>query len=341
MPTYDDYKVAVYTNLFTGIVYGFYIVLYVASVYVLLKKPGFTSSRPRMFMLGTTTFMFISGIIALVLVTTIMFQEMLLIDSELGSSASELIPGSAHWQSLLASYQSNYYAWGTITRLMYIVCDIICAWRTVVLWNRDKRVIAILLIFILGTTVAAVFQVLFDLGRPEGGRATFISGNLDLITVGPTLGTNLLSTGLIAWKAWQRRISVRKHLFESGGFVRADRIFSLLIESGLIYCCIWILYLISLFNVLPNPGFTVMAFVSGLYPTLIVILVCVQMSPVEHYSTHSNGMRFTSGSAPRTPRPDSILRQVVSIHREYSSDFDTRTPSTVMKDSDEESSLIS
>jgi hypothetical protein len=29
--------------------------------------------------------------------------------------------------------------------------DVICAWRAVVLWNRDKRVIAILSLFILGT----------------------------------------------------------------------------------------------------------------------------------------------------------------------------------------------
>jgi hypothetical protein len=57
---------------------------------------------------------------------------------------------------------------------------------------------------------------------------------------GPTLGTNLVSTGLIAWKAWQRRISVRKHLCEESGSVRVDRVFALLIESGFIYCCIWV-----------------------------------------------------------------------------------------------------
>ena len=33
----------------------------------------------------------------------------------------------------------------------YILSDIICAWRAVVLWNGDKRVVAILLLFILGT----------------------------------------------------------------------------------------------------------------------------------------------------------------------------------------------
>ena len=40
------------------------------------SKPGFTSSPPRIFMLGITTSMFALGIIALVLGATISFQKM-------------------------------------------------------------------------------------------------------------------------------------------------------------------------------------------------------------------------------------------------------------------------
>ena len=59
--------------------------------------------------------------------------------------------------------------------------------------------------------------------------------------------------------------------------MRVERVFALLIESGFVYCCLWvrltpeayilaegftvlfqILYLISAFRVLPEPGFTVM-----------------------------------------------------------------------------------
>lgn len=121
------------------------------------RKPGFTSSPPRMFMFGTTTFMFILGIIALVLETTLGFQQMqLFLNPDAGG--------------VWSSYRTNVViaVGATITRLMvrsnairltqltasiqYILSDIICAWRAVVLWNRDKRVIAILLLFILGTT---------------------------------------------------------------------------------------------------------------------------------------------------------------------------------------------
>ena len=39
-----------------------------------------------------------------------------------------------------------------LTAVQYILCDSICAWRTVVLWNKDKRIIAILVFFNLATT---------------------------------------------------------------------------------------------------------------------------------------------------------------------------------------------
>jgi hypothetical protein len=104
-------------------------------------------------MFGITTVMFALGIIALVLVTVYECQVM----------KATLVNSSDWWSEFHIAV-----AWGVITRLMvrlndtfmltqltavqYILCDIICAWRTVVLWNRDKRVIAILLFFILGAT---------------------------------------------------------------------------------------------------------------------------------------------------------------------------------------------
>ena len=40
----------------------------------------------------------------------------------------------------------------SLTVVQYLLSDIICAWRTVVFWDKDRRVIAILLFFILGST---------------------------------------------------------------------------------------------------------------------------------------------------------------------------------------------
>ena len=71
------------------------------------SKPSFTSSRPRMVMFGVTTFMFVLGIIALVLETALGFQQMRLF---LDPSASNV------W----SSYHTNIIiaVGATITRLM-------------------------------------------------------------------------------------------------------------------------------------------------------------------------------------------------------------------------------
>ncbi|KAH9014614.1 hypothetical protein EDB83DRAFT_2441309 [Lactarius deliciosus] len=84
---------------------------------------------------------------------------------------------------------------------MYILSDIICAWRAVVLWNRDKRLIAILLLLILGTTAATGCELGLNF-LPQFGRTRFQSNFGPLIMVGPTLATHVVSTRLVAWKAW-------------------------------------------------------------------------------------------------------------------------------------------
>ena len=76
----------------------------------------------------------------------------------------------------------------------------------------------------------------------------------------------------------------------------------------------------------------------GLYPTLIVILVSMQMSPVEYHSTHSTGMQFTRDQA--LVQAPTMPQHVYRIGREYVSDSDTQVSSVVfMNISDEEKSL--
>ncbi|KAH9173221.1 hypothetical protein EDB89DRAFT_747202 [Lactarius sanguifluus] len=318
---YNQYKVSMYGNLVVGIVYGGYIVLYIASVHILLNTPGFTSSRPRMFMFGITTFMFSLAVIALVLRTALRFQLMRIILNLSGNVWT--------FDRIFVAYMVE----ATIARLMYILSDIICAWRAVVLWNRDKRIIAILLLLILGTTAAAGCELGLDF-IPPSSRTRFQTNFGPLIMVGPTLGTNVVSTGLVAWKAWQHRVSVRKHLGEGSGSVRVERVFALLIESGFIYCCPWIVYLISAFDVIPAPSFNVMddvlLLVSGLYPTLIIILVAMQKSPVEYYSTHSTRMQFAIRPALGQTRASDMPPHVYTICRGHAKDSDKQVPSTVL-----------
>ena len=76
--------------------------------------------------------------------------------------------------------------------------------------------------------------------------------------------------------------------------MRVDRVFALLIESGFVYCCIWvsptfrsfddhrshalsqILYAISAFGVIPDPGFIAMA---GVSVSTRVLYMCFLYTP--------------------------------------------------------------
>ena len=73
------------------------------------KNPGFTSSRPRMFMFGITTLMFALGISALVLVDIFSFKAMYILTHE--------------HNFLYEDISTYYYAWGATTCLMVRLLD--------------------------------------------------------------------------------------------------------------------------------------------------------------------------------------------------------------------------
>lgn len=99
------------------------------------------------------------------------------------------------------------------------------------LWNYDRRVVAVLALFILGstgeltswsswqTTAAALFLIVSPVGAgsdlglclpnvlkssngPQSGSGVTVGNPRAMIMIGPTLATNLLSTSLIGLQVW-------------------------------------------------------------------------------------------------------------------------------------------
>ncbi|KAI0259494.1 hypothetical protein BC834DRAFT_628732 [Gloeopeniophorella convolvens] len=127
------------------------------------------------------------------------------------------------------------------------------------------------------------------------------------------LGTNIISTGLIGWKAWEHRKAVQTLSNKGDGAGRVERVLALLIESGAVYCLLWAVYLLTAFKVLPGAGSlivnTVMIYVSSIYPTLITILVGLQRSQCERYATISRNMEFVRATAPDDERVMPAIRR--------------------------------
>jgi hypothetical protein len=123
---------------------------------------------------------------------------------------------------------------------------------------------------------------------PQAGHG-IDEGKVAAIVVGPMLGTNILSTSLIAWKAWEYRRNVSAHLRRGTTSDRAEKVLALLIESGFVYCVLWILFLLIAFNLLPGSGsYTVnlvMLFLSSMYPAIIIIIACTQTGQEAYYTS--------------------------------------------------------
>ncbi|KAI9450464.1 hypothetical protein BJY52DRAFT_1302492 [Lactarius psammicola] len=313
---YKTYKETVLSNLFVGIVFGAYVVLYGTSLYILLRNGRLLRSTSRLVMLTVTSMMFALGLIALVLQTSLRYQEF----AHLFDSSSTSL-WSAHRTSVVTAVVA------TIARIIYILSEVVCAWRAAVLWNYDRRVVAVLMFFLIGATSAAGV----NLGRtlrpifvsqqstlPESGKKL---GECALILIGPMLATNILSTALIGIKAWQHRDALLKHLGMSSTAMRAERTFVIFIESGLAYFGIWVLYLVSTFRVLPDPGFDVMdaiiVYFSGLYPTGIIIFVTLQKSLTSLITGNSASTHFS-----HPPQFATVERRTMSTM--YTRDDDDR-----------------
>ncbi|KAI0054231.1 hypothetical protein BV25DRAFT_1782085, partial [Artomyces pyxidatus] len=165
----------------------------------------------------------------------------------------------------------------------YILSDAIVVWRALTLWSSDRRIFFVLLIFMLGTIAAAGSDLglslsqLFDTLDVVEDQSRVQQGRRALILVGPTLATNVCATLLIAYKAWHYRVAVKAHLNEDNAATKVEKILALLVESGVVYCVMWILYVLAAFRIFPNPGPSIMdgimVQVSGIYPTVIIILV--------------------------------------------------------------------
>jgi len=150
------------------------------------------------------------------------------------------------------------------------------------------------------------------------GEENFSQGKVAVIVVGPMLGTNILSTSFIAWKAWEYRRTVGAHLTKASPSERVEKVFALLIESGFVYCLLWMFYLLSAYSVFPGAGTyivnMIMLFVASMYPAVIITIVCMQIGQ-EVYDTRpgrSNGLDLTtidfttSGSPFDNSRPTTI-----------------------------------
>ncbi|KAJ7055184.1 hypothetical protein C8F01DRAFT_1373768 [Mycena amicta] len=168
-----------------------------------------------------------------------------------------------------------------------IIGDSVVIWRVWVLHQGSRWVVAIPGTLLLVSSVFAIVDVICLTDAGFTGQTSIAGGgaiceHAELVSWAISLGTNASCTLLIGLKAWQhRRMMKQAHLTRTSNRVSVDRTLSLLVESGFIYCLFWLTQVIlflpaTYFN---TSGYIYNVFgalgdqISGMYPTLIILIV--------------------------------------------------------------------
>ncbi|KAI0313365.1 hypothetical protein OF83DRAFT_1175737 [Amylostereum chailletii] len=175
--------------------------------------------------------------------------------------------------------------------------DSIVLWRAWVLWNRNRVFLAISLALLLGS-IAMSSVALFDAcdtfhSKPGSeGDPLFEADVYGLAAFILSLVTNL-----------QHRRLIKRHLRQGSARTRAEKVMALFIESGVVYCLIWIfivaydtldfyydfgtehwstagLRLINAWRIFVDGA---LLQVIGIYPTIVIVLVALEKSHLDTY----------------------------------------------------------
>ncbi|KAI0808344.1 hypothetical protein C8Q74DRAFT_1187806, partial [Fomes fomentarius] len=123
--------------------------------------------------------------------------------------------------------------------------DAIVWWRAWVLWKNRRAVQVLGVIMLLATAASAIFlsnsaSSTFDETITTYAGALFGGDGWGTAAAILSLVTNLVATSLIGLKAWQHRRLVRAHLTQGTMRTQVERTLLLLVESGLLYCTLWV-----------------------------------------------------------------------------------------------------
>ncbi|KIY68046.1 hypothetical protein CYLTODRAFT_421990 [Cylindrobasidium torrendii FP15055 ss-10] len=215
-----------------------------------------------------------------------------------------------------------------------IIGDSVVIWRAWALWQGGGRMRWLLAapISFLCVSFGFMVQALKCLSDGAFGQSTIPDGGRlcawsEPISWGISLLTNISSTTLIAIKAWQAR-RFFKDTSMGHRKTTSERILILLVESGFIYCLFWLSQVILFFefdytnsrmfayDILGTLGDQL----SGLYPTIIIVLVNKHRSlsndvcPSFHVESEHRGgsdelptIQFGEGLKTTTYQPDSTM----------------------------------
>ncbi|KAI0311271.1 hypothetical protein OF83DRAFT_1151614, partial [Amylostereum chailletii] len=223
-----------------------------------------------------------------------------------------------------------FFATDMISLVNFVFSDAVVLWRACVVWNLRKAVVCLAVcIFtcLIGAcnihkVVVYLLFVLSDIRLYFGSAAqsrvsvSNTTGNIILpILISLSLFINVWATSMVALRAWIHRRDIRRYLQSRTERSAVESGFMMLVESGIVYSIGMVLLM---FAFIPSTssgvfftywGRSVMNQVSGMYPTLVIVLVALQKSHRDHqFSFLDKGPDGTLPFSVRVPPSQSSAR---------------------------------
>ncbi|KAF7350085.1 hypothetical protein MVEN_01310400 [Mycena venus] len=201
-----------------------------------------------------------------------------------------------------------HVAQGITNNICVVLSDMVVCWRVYVVYDRNKHVLA-MAITLLVTMASAIFLCnLTQVGEafPSVRLHHLVPSQLiiDGVALGLSALINVWATAMIGYQAWRCRRAIRHYLSDSSNITFAEGMMALFVESGIVYSVLWILKNIIIIPKVEPTAYTmyatvVMYQVTGMYPTLIVILVALRKSHLENQFTSYGDASRTSTTVSR------------------------------------------
>ncbi|PFH47786.1 hypothetical protein AMATHDRAFT_122242, partial [Amanita thiersii Skay4041] len=215
------------------LLYGAYTVLFALTCWVLIYHR--TKDQPiRKTMLGISLLMFVLATMHIGVNFTRIIKAFVVFKDEPG--------GPAAFFNQLSEFTQLFGS--TIYITQTIVGDAVVLYRCYQVWGRRFEIVAFPFLLLLGTTTSGI-GILYTFARVVPNAEVFViqSRNWSLPFASLSLATNIIATGLVAFRIWYIN---RRTIVFTGHDLRP--IMLLIIESGAVYSTT-LLALLILYNV--------------------------------------------------------------------------------------------
>lgn len=205
-------------------------------------------------------------------------------------------------------------------RVNYLLSDAIVVWRAWVLWPHSRIARGLLSISMACSLSGAIVDGVWAVKSIWTGASAIRTLMITL----PLLITNVFATVLVGIQVWIYRRDVRASLGPWSKRNGVEGVLMLLLESGLIYCAVWIVSL-AINLLAPTNSFNAYGIVdkafhtlAGIYPTFVVLAVSMQQRDASKSRTYNEGrnlpsLRFNSGSSP-PPEDEEWAGTAITTH---------------------------